>query len=185
MLTVPDPALGDGTVVLRPWQPGDVDALVEACADPDISRWTTVGWPYTADDARAFLERSDCGWRSGRTASFAVTAATDAVATAGTVLGAVDVKLPPVDPPRSGEGGYWVAAPARGRGVATAALKLVASWALGPVGLRVMTLQVLDGNTGSMRVAEQAGFHRVGKVEGTMGGTVQVAHLYARHARRR
>jgi RimJ/RimL family protein N-acetyltransferase len=78
-----------------------------------------------------------------------------------------------------------VAAPARGRGVATAALSLVAAWALGPVGLRVMTLQVLDGNTASMRVAERAGFHRVGKVEGDMGGVVQVAHLYARHARRR
>lgn len=185
MLTVPHPPLGNGLVVLRPWGPDDVDALVSSCADPEISRWTTVGWPYTDDDAREFLARSDRGWRTGRVASFAITAATDGREPAGTVLGAVDVKLPPVDPPRSGEGGYWVAAPARGRGVAAAALGLVADWALGPIGLRVMTLQVLDGNTASMRVAERAGFHRVGKVEGAMGGTVQVAHLYARHARRR
>ena len=31
--------LRDGDLVLRPWAEADVPALVEACNDPEISRW--------------------------------------------------------------------------------------------------------------------------------------------------
>lgn len=28
-------------VLLRPWRPGDAEAVHEACQDPDIQRWTS------------------------------------------------------------------------------------------------------------------------------------------------
>jgi RimJ/RimL family protein N-acetyltransferase len=40
------PILTDGVLTLRPPGPQDVDALVEACQDPEISRWTRAPRPY-------------------------------------------------------------------------------------------------------------------------------------------
>jgi RimJ/RimL family protein N-acetyltransferase len=48
--------LRDGDLVLRPWTEKDVSALVEACNDPEITRWIPViPSPYTEADALAFI----------------------------------------------------------------------------------------------------------------------------------
>ena len=47
--------LEDGDVVLRPFVDEDVPAIVAACQDPEIPRWTSVPSPYTEDDARRYL----------------------------------------------------------------------------------------------------------------------------------
>ena len=56
--------------------------------------------------------------------------------------------------------GYWVAADARRRGVATRAVRLVAGWALGPLGLTRLMAQVFADNPASQRVLERVGFAR-------------------------
>ena len=38
----PRVVLTDGVITLRPPEPGDVDAIYEACQDPEIQRWTGV-----------------------------------------------------------------------------------------------------------------------------------------------
>ena len=61
------------------------------------------------------------------------------------------------------EVGYWVGARARGRGVATAALCLVAEWAFEEVpNLARLQLRADVRNIASNRVAEKAGFTREG-----------------------
>jgi RimJ/RimL family protein N-acetyltransferase len=55
--------------------------------------------------------------------------------------------------------GYWVAAAARGRGVATRALRLVCEWRQE----RPLRLVTHPRNVASQRVAEKAGFRCVGK----------------------
>jgi len=50
----------------------------------------------------------------------------------------------------------------RGRGVTTAAVRLLASWVLTDQGFERAELLTAMGNTGSERVAEKAGFQREG-----------------------
>jgi RimJ/RimL family protein N-acetyltransferase len=152
-LALPDPPLSDGVVALRPWTPADIPALVEACQDPEIPRHTLVPSPYTEDDARGYLERVGAGWKDGERATFAVVDAADHEAPLGSAgLQAIDWDQLAADV------GYWLAAPARGRGFATRAVELLASWAFGPLGLERLELRTNEDNDASRAVARRAGF---------------------------
>ena len=60
------------------------------------------------------------------------------------------------------EFGYWLAAAARGRGLATRALQLVSAAVIARLRPSRLELRTTLGNTPSERVAERAGFERVG-----------------------
>ena len=53
------PTLTDGVVTLRPRRPEDADAIVAACQEPEIFRWTRVPSPYTRAHAEEWLAQSD------------------------------------------------------------------------------------------------------------------------------
>jgi RimJ/RimL family protein N-acetyltransferase len=73
--------------------------------------------------------------------------------------------------------GYWIAEPARGRGVTTAAVRLAVPWAFGTEPrLQRLQLRAAVENHGSNRVAEKAGF--------TREGILRSAHWNARLGRR-
>jgi RimJ/RimL family protein N-acetyltransferase len=152
-LALPDPPLSDGVVALRGWTPADVPALVEACQDPEIARRTLVPSPYTEDDARGYLQRVAAGWDGGTRASFAVVDATDQ----GAPLGAAGLPVIEWDQ-LAADVGYWLAAPARGRGLATRAVVLLARWAFDTLGLERLELRTNDDNFASQAVARRAGF---------------------------
>ena len=59
--------------------------------------------------------------------------------------------------------GYWLAPEARGRGIMTDAVRAVVAWAQ-EHGIRCLTLTAHPENVASHRVAERAGFRRVGLV---------------------
>jgi len=148
--------LDGGTVVLRPLRDEDLQAIVEACQDPEMIRWTTIPQPYGEPHARDFVHAfAERGWADDTRAVFAIAdPVTDAY------LGAVDLRLAPDE---SAEIGYHVAPWARGRGVGTAALRLVCRWGLEVLGLQRIEWQAAVGNVGSRRIAEAVGF----VVEGT------------------
>jgi [ribosomal protein S5]-alanine N-acetyltransferase len=77
----------------------------------------------------------------------------------GRLLGGIGLRLPADG---IGEVGYWVRRDARGRGVATRALDLVARWALEEQRLIRVQLTAEPGNVASQRVAEKVGFRREG-----------------------
>jgi ribosomal-protein-alanine N-acetyltransferase len=54
--------------------------------------------------------------------------------------------------------GYWVAKDARGRGIATRAVRLVSRWAVGELGVQRLELMSHVDNAASQAVAEAAGF---------------------------
>ena len=172
-LVPPDPPLDDGVVRLRPWVAGDVDAVHVACDDAEIARWTTVPHPYQRSDAEAFVALTLDAWAADMAACFAVVDVAD-----GTLLGSIDLRLPPGAV--AGVIGYWVAAPARGRGVATRALRLLSDWAHGDLGLEATMLEVFEGNDASARVAAKAGYHRVGSVTSSLGDEPRPALLFSR-----
>jgi RimJ/RimL family protein N-acetyltransferase len=152
------PTLRDGDLVLRPKHAGDVAALTAACQDPEIPRWTLVPSPYTEADARAFIAASEREATAGKAVNLLAVDAAD-----GRLLGSFS--LMELDrAPGYGEIGYWVAADARGRGVATRAVRLLADWGRRELGLTKLEILPHRDNAPSRRVAERAGFRDTGEL---------------------
>lgn len=168
-LRPPDPPLSDGVVTLVPFSDAHVDAVCAACQDEWIQRFIPIPRPYTRADAEDYVARTRRDWEAGTKAAFAVVDAHDP----SVLLGAINVAIAGA----AGNSGYWVAPAARGRRVATRALRLVADWALTRLGLGVVILEIRPENTRSQRVAEAAGFHRAGTIDvndvtGEQGGLI-------------
>jgi RimJ/RimL family protein N-acetyltransferase len=157
-LAPPEPPLADEVVALRPWRADDAPVVVAALdGDPEIARWLDqVPQPYGLDQAREYLAACRRGWEEGAGASFAVLDAAGDHA-----LGSLGIRLADL-PDGVAEAGYWTAREARGRGVATRALRLAARWILGHEGIERLQLRTDALNVGSQRVAEKAGFTREG-----------------------
>src|SRR3954454_5449276 len=128
MLHHPDPPLSDGVITLRPKRREDVETLTAICQDPEISRWTRVPSPYTRDDAEAWMAAAELDRQAGRGIDWLAVDQRDEVLASIAVQHIRSAE-------RVGEIGYWVALPARGRGVATRAVRLAAGWALRELGL--------------------------------------------------
>ena len=145
-------------MTLRPWRRDDVPAIAAACREDEIARWLDqVPQPYTEDDARAYVELCDAGWREGMSATFAITDAES-----GEVLGSIGLRhLADIETGAS-EIGYWVKRDARGRGVAKRALHVLSRWASEEVGIPRLQLRADELNEPSKRVAEAVGFVREG-----------------------
>jgi RimJ/RimL family protein N-acetyltransferase len=155
-IPLPDPPLSDGELLLRPWDRGDVPAVAAACRDPEIPRWTAVPPDYTERHARDFIGGTAADLQAGRELALAVVDAAG-----GSLLGAVG--LASFDwADGKAEIGYWVAADARRRGIASRATRLLAEWALTRLGLDRIELLAHPDNEASQRVAERAGFTREG-----------------------
>lgn len=150
------PTLSGRRVRLRPWRGEDVDAVVAACQDPEIQRWTQVPVPYRRSDAEGFVsDLASSEWAAGG-GLFAVEPLAG-----GSLVGSVGL-FPPAE--GVGEAGYWTAAGSRGQGFTAEALRLLAAWALDDRGLHRIELHVDPENTGSVRVAERAGFRAEGLI---------------------
>jgi RimJ/RimL family protein N-acetyltransferase len=133
-----------------------VDAVLTACQDTEIQRWTQIPVPYGRSDAEAFVGPVSAGMWADGGASFAVVARDG-----GQLIGSMGL-FPPED--GWAEAGYWTVPGARGQGHTAAALAVLSRWALGQLALRRVELLVDPANTGSRRVAERAGFQAEGLV---------------------
>jgi RimJ/RimL family protein N-acetyltransferase len=154
------PVLTGAKVRLRPWGPDDVETVLAACQDPEIQRWTTVPSPYTRADAVGYVtEAAPAAWEDGGAVFAVVEAATGR--TAGSI-GAHGM--------RDGVAhvGYWTAREARGRGLTSDALRTLTRWLLREGGAARVELVVEPANTGSVRVAEAAGFTAEGVLRGRL-----------------
>lgn len=156
--------LTEGRIRLRRHRDDDVDGVFEQCTDPESQRWTTIPVPYERRHAEEFLVQAADGWRDGSMLAFAI-----ADPTTDEFLGTIDVRP---DGTGGADVGYGLRPSARGKGVMTGALRLVADWALDPagLGLEVLRWRAFVGNWASRRTAWKAGF----RMEGTLrGDTVQ------------
>jgi RimJ/RimL family protein N-acetyltransferase len=152
----PVEGLTDGVVRLRLMAEADLPAVVAACRDPEIPRWTRVPDSYDSSNAREWFdvqrERRDAG---------AELHLVVAGARGDELLGSIG--LVAVDwEDRHGSIGYWVAPEARGRGVATRAVRLLAAWGFDELRLGRVEIKSQSDNAASHRVAERAGFTREG-----------------------
>ena len=153
-IVLPGEPLVEAATLLRPWRDSDLGALVVACQDPEISRWTGVPAPYGETDARAYLMSRYDATAAGVSAPFAVVDGADQ-----TLAGSISLlRFAPSH--RRAEVGYWLAAAARGAGHATRAVDLICAWGFAELGLERIDLLAATGNPASQRVAERAGFRR-------------------------
>jgi RimJ/RimL family protein N-acetyltransferase len=158
------PTLRGKGVVLRRWRSSDADAVVEACTDPVTRHWLgSLPNPYTRDTALEYIANREEYHATARGIHWA--AAIDDHAPA---VGSFSLMAPGDSPIRhSAEVGYWVAPMARGRGVATEAVRLMVRHAFiatddGGLGLRRLLLAHASGNEASQKVAVRNGFALTG-----------------------
>jgi RimJ/RimL family protein N-acetyltransferase len=152
---------------------GPFGALLD---DRDVQRFTRMPVPPPPDYVSSWLARYEQGREHGLAEAFAVVD-TDT----GEFLGvAVAVRID--REARTAELGYTVAPDARGRGVASAALRLLTEWALADLGMLRLELIISVDNEASKRVAERAGYVREGVLRSVhlKGDVREDAELWSR-----
>jgi RimJ/RimL family protein N-acetyltransferase len=158
----PVEGLTDAVVRLRLITDADLPAIVEAIKDPAIPRYTTIPQPYGDAEARQWQRASLAGLATGTDLPTVIVDADD-----DTLLGAVGIHGLS---PESGRcsAGYWLAEPARGRGVATRGLRLLCDYAFTELEAQRIELWIEPGNRASLAVAERVGFSREGLLRSFM-----------------
>lgn len=164
---------GEG-FVLRGWRNTtlDIDAVLRAAHDPDISQYSTVGSGTTPMRAAQWIE--------GRTASdrldWAITRKDE-------VMGRVS--LADIDTTAGiAEVGYWLLPANRGRGIASAAVGAVEYHAFGSLGLARLMIRHEPPNMRSCMLAERCGYLAEGTVRSVFvrDGVRRDLHMHARLA---
>jgi len=114
-------------LLLRPFTEADVPAILAACKDRLIKRYNSA--PSDEREARAWAEGEFGSRPHARTFRLAIVdiASKEFIGSLG---------VPDGDPKaRRAEIGYWLAPSARGRGLATRAVRLLCAWAFSELAL--------------------------------------------------
>ena len=173
---VPVELLGDG-LVLRPFTEDDADRVVEACSDPRTRHWLiSLPRPYVRADALSYLEHTRELAARGVGLVWCIADADD-----DRCLGSIGLEGLSSYAPRA-EIGYWAHPQARGRGIVTAAVRLVTGYARSAGLAASIVIRCAEGNRASRHVAEAAGYREVGRMpqaEPVGGGELAELVLYA------
>ncbi len=146
---------GMDPIRLEPLSPAHVDGLRELTADPAAVRFTRIPEPVPPGFERDWVARYASGRREGTSDGFAV------VGGDGAFLGVALV--PELDAQaRQAELGYLMVPAARGRGVASHALRLLTRWAFEEAGVLRAYLIIDVENAASEKVAARCGYVREG-----------------------
>ncbi len=153
----------DDRLLLRPWNEGDIPAVVNAYADQDIRTWNL----NSMDDAEAheWIRSWSSAWDAETDACWAVAEQSDQSVVGRVALRRISLAA------GSAEVTYWVAPHARRRGAATLATIAVSGWAFESLRLHRLELIHPVHNEASCGVATQAGF--------ALEGTLKSALLHA------
>ena len=144
------------SVVLAPLTAADLDAVELLVTDGDVLRFTRVPDPPPPGFAQSWFGTYEEGRRDGTREAFAIVDSPS-----GQFLGIA--VAPQIDrATRTAELGYVVAPAARGRGVATEALRRLTEWAFSELGMERLELLISVENESSKRVAVRCGYVREG-----------------------
>lgn len=153
--TPPEPRLEVGDLALRPFEAHDALAVVDACRDADILRFTFMKDGLTEAEAAEWIVARNERWSQGHPV-FAIVGADD-----DRLLGEVGLNFNPRHV--SGEAHYWVGPSERRRGVASKALSLVIDWGFSK-GIERIFLVIHPENGASNGLALKLGFVREGEL---------------------
>src|SRR4051812_36421057 len=147
-------------IQLVPFGQQHLSGLQSLVDDPSVRRYTRVPEPVPADFVQAWVDRYERGMLDNTRMNFAIEQASDA-----TFLGLALAPHLDVDE-RTAELGYILATQARGRGVATEALRQLTAWAFQERQMIRLQLLISVSNDASKRVAERCGYQFEGVLRG-------------------
>lgn len=137
--------------MLRVRRTEDVPLIAAASHDPETRR-RMDDEPMTPERELSSVARTEEQWRTGSAAPFVIADAADDRA-----LGLVNLQF--------GEDATLAVSvfpDERGRGIASRAMRLAATWGLRELGLRRVVAEAAADNVASIRAIEKAGFRREG-----------------------
>ena len=137
--------------VLRPFRKGDEESLRKNINNRKIYRYTMlIPHPYTRRHASEWVKKkiSQRGKKKAGELSFAIDVKGDVVGG----IGLLHIEK------HKAEIGYWLGEKDWGKGIMTAAVKLMISFCFGKLKLQRVYASVFKGNKASARVLEKAGF---------------------------
>ncbi len=150
------PRIQTRRLILRRFEPGDIDAFLAYRQDTEVERYQ--GWgAYSLDQAMAFV-RSQAVAAPGVPGGWFQFAAE--LQETATLVG--DVGLHTLDDPRFAEIGYTLARPYHRRGLATEMVSAVLDFAFETLGVHRVTALIDTRNAPSIRLAERLGLRREG-----------------------
>ena len=139
-----------GSFLLRPLRMADKDSMARYANNYHIWRYVRDRFPhpYSVDDAVAFLSQRE-----------QVVPVTDfCIEYNQECIGVISMMLQTDIHRRSAEIGYWLGEPFWGKGIATTATRNLIPYAFREFDIVRLYAGIIEGNTGSMRVLEKAGF---------------------------
>jgi ribosomal-protein-alanine N-acetyltransferase len=162
-------------IVLREYLDADLDRLVSLANNENVSRYLVDTFPYP------FTKALGEWWI--RTGSKQNGAITRVIEHEGRFVGSVGINPQIGWRDHLGEIGYWVAEEHWGKGIATAALRLMTDYGFTARQLRKLYAPVLSPNVASMRVLEKCGYtcEAILKTEVQKGGIYFDIHHFVQH----
>ena len=142
--------LSAGVCSLRTYFPDDASALPALANDFAVARYMSRRFPhpYTSRDAEDWVNTIS------RDSAFL----TFAIDVDGALAGGIGFDFEDGERAGTAQVGYWLGRKFWGRGIATAALKVLVGYGFENVGLRRIQAYVMRPNVASARVLEHAGF---------------------------
>ena len=153
------PTLSHGLITLRPVQEKDIESIYEACQDPLIPRFTTVPSPYTMTHAQFFVqEQEPARFAAKSELLFVITKGYEGEEKFCGLISFHSVSLAN----HAAELGYWIAAPARGRGIGCAAARMITEYGFLTMGFRRIEALVDVDNEASQALLRSADYELEG-----------------------
>lgn len=137
---------------LRHWRLADAPALEAAWADPTIRLWNP---PPESADATSWIMRCEERWSLRLSLDFVVDAD-------GAVAGEVGLRNFTADPDRA-ELGVWIGPTHRSKGLATASVSAVTTWAYDELGLAQVWCRTATANEPAQALFRHVGWNRLGE----------------------
>ncbi len=161
---------------IRSYRADDAPALARRANNPRVAEnlRDRFPFPYTLADAHEWLAAA---LRQDPETNFAIEVDGRLAGTIGLELGE-DVYR------HSAEIGYWLGEDCWGRGIASAAVRLLSDWGFDELGLLRIHAFVFENNPASVRVLEKAGFELEGRMRSAVvkNGRVMDQWVYGKVA---
>jgi RimJ/RimL family protein N-acetyltransferase len=145
-------------LTLRPFNGGDIDAMVALLNDWEVAQWLAIPpFPYGRADARFYVDHIRANHEAGAATEFAI-----ALTDGDGVVGSVGLRMKSADSMHAAIG-YWLGQPHWGHGYASEAVGAVVAYGFGSLELERLEAETDPENERSARVLAKVGFRPIGQ----------------------